>query len=348
MKKLVIAALAIASLAACTKSNVQYEQPGEISLQPVAQKATKAAYTENTYGADAPEFKVWAWWTNVGPETPVDEFKGQTTIHKYIDLGKFVHKESGSWGGAITYYWPTEGSLVFAGYSPATASATKFDYDLSEKTFKVQEFQQSEEIANTVDLMWFDVTEKSYNNNANKNKQDQNVNGVPVVFHHALSWLTFKLKLKDNATEPHWKIKEISLTGIETKATFSATVGSDPNWTTYDNEKIVKVYDGVPKLIEDSEDGTVLENKENGVVVIPQSCKPEHAKLVIKYDLKNPASLPEFIEDQTVSLDLNADFNNWMPGYHYTYTITFGANEIRIVPEVGKWINASEVQVPVE
>ena len=42
MKKLVFAALTIAAMAACTKSNVQYEQPGEIAFQPVAQKATKA------------------------------------------------------------------------------------------------------------------------------------------------------------------------------------------------------------------------------------------------------------------------------------------------------------------
>ena len=161
MKKLVIAALAIGTMAACTKSNVQYEQPGEISFQPVTQKATKAAVAGPTYPTDdaAYNFNVWAWWGN---DNAIIDGAYSKFSSLYIDKGTFVHKGNNTWGGDPAYYWPTTGSLVFAGYSPATAEG-KFTYTPSTKTFKVEDYTQSNLTAETKDLMWFDITDKSYN-----------------------------------------------------------------------------------------------------------------------------------------------------------------------------------------
>ena len=116
MKKLIIAALAIAAMAACTKSNVQLEQPGEIAFQPVAQKATKAAVTGTWYPTDSKyNFNVWAWWAEDG-KNDVTDFK---TV--YINDQTFVARDNEKWGGeGKAYYWPTTGSLYFAGYSPAS------------------------------------------------------------------------------------------------------------------------------------------------------------------------------------------------------------------------------------
>ena len=70
MKKLLFAALAIAAMAACTKSNVEFDQTDEIAFQPVSQKATKAAVTGTAYPtASAYNFNVWAWWADKDANT---------------------------------------------------------------------------------------------------------------------------------------------------------------------------------------------------------------------------------------------------------------------------------------
>jgi hypothetical protein len=56
-------------------------------------------------------------------------------------------------------------------------------------------YQQSPDISKTVDLMWFDVTERSYADN------NEVAKGVPVVFKHLLSWLTFKFQKKSADTK---------------------------------------------------------------------------------------------------------------------------------------------------
>ena len=117
MKRFAIAALILLSVLACTKSNIQYEPTGEISLRPVAEKATKAAHTTTAYGEGAPAFNGWAWWADVNPGAAVDTYLATNDVTPYISKGEFVHSGSGSWGGSTPYYWPTRGSLVFAGYS---------------------------------------------------------------------------------------------------------------------------------------------------------------------------------------------------------------------------------------
>lgn len=79
---------------------------------------------------------------------------------------------------AVTpYYWPTEGSLMFAGYSPADAEAINFSYSWVNRTMTINTYKQSNDIAKTKDLMWFDVTERSYVDNSNRNSQGVEVTG---------------------------------------------------------------------------------------------------------------------------------------------------------------------------
>ena len=50
MKKIISIVLGVAALAACTKTSVSYEQPGEIALAPVTRaNMTKAAITGTTF-----------------------------------------------------------------------------------------------------------------------------------------------------------------------------------------------------------------------------------------------------------------------------------------------------------
>lgn len=354
MKRLVIAALAIGALAACTKSNVQYEQPGEISFQPVAQKATKATSTGTSYPTDE-KFNVWAWWDDSSVSDAPSY--GDYVANPYISEGEFKLKTGTSWGGTDPYYWPTTGSLVFAGYSPASAKTnpSQFSYDLSAKTFKATDYVQSRELASTTDLMWFDVTDKSYNNNANKNSQNADVNGVPVVFKHALSWLTFQFKLKDADVPEKWEITKVMLTGIEDKATFTAVKGGTPSWNTpvYSSDGTGKdqftVFAGshTVKSTVAVLEGTGAGSTDTGsVIVIPQSCADTDAALVVTYNLTGTPG--NVLSGQTVTLPLNVTGNKWVSGYHYIYTVTFGDNEILIVPEVTAWTPENVTEIPVQ
>lgn len=354
MKKLVLAVLALGAVAACTKSAVQYEQPGEISLQPVAQKATKAAVDGTTYPEEL-NFKVWSWWGNSEAGTAASA----AFSTPYINAGEFCYNEDkSSWGGVTPYYWPTKGSLVFAGYSPASADGN-FNYSLETKTFTVGEYIQSNDIKNTKDLMWFDVTNKSYNQNVSENQ------GIPVTFNHALSWLTFKFNLKESTTAEMWTITDVTLKGIEDKATFTAVKGATPKWSTAEKSAegmdVVNVYnagEGTGYTVAYVNGGTVLPEtdvvagtnaRNNAVLLIPQSCAKADASIVITYDMKTYVG-DGVLTGQTVELPLEGDQiddNKWEPGKHYIYTITFGANEILIAPTVTEWdtVNVAPINV---
>lgn len=88
MKRFAIAAMILVSLLACTKSNIQYEPTGEISLQPVAEKSTKAAYTATVYGEGAPAFNVWAWWADAKPGevTDMNAYLTSNDVTPYISI----------------------------------------------------------------------------------------------------------------------------------------------------------------------------------------------------------------------------------------------------------------------
>lgn len=372
MKRLVIAALAIGAMASCTKSNVQYEQPGEISLHPVTQKATKAAVDGTYYPTGtAYNFNVWAWWADMNAGTALAQF---TPTTDYISEGTFTARNNVSWGGVTPYYWPTKGSLVFAGYSPASAKVegTEFNYYLTERgtegqagyvapnTLLITNYIQPNTIANAKDLMWFDVTNESYDQNGAENK------GVPVQFKHALSWLTFKFNLLSAATAEMWTITDVRLTGIEDKATFTAVKGATPKWSTHaksaEGMDVVNVYnagEGTGYTVAYVDGGTVLHGtdvevegtnvKNNAVLVIPQSCAQTDASIVITYDMKTYVG-NGVLTGQTVELPLTGTQitdNMWQPGKHYIYTITFGANEILIAPTVEDWTDVP-VEVPVQ
>ena len=61
MKKIFLALAAVAALAACTKSEAEYEPTGEISFVPVTKNITKTMITGNLFPTTE-SFNVWAWY----------------------------------------------------------------------------------------------------------------------------------------------------------------------------------------------------------------------------------------------------------------------------------------------
>ena len=118
MKKIISIVLGVAALAACTKTSVSYEQPGEIALAPVTRaNMTKAAITGDVFPTGN-DMGVYAYYnTDKTAGTAKADFLEGSAL--YLNDVQFVNRNNtANWGGATPYYWPKTGSLVFAAYSP--------------------------------------------------------------------------------------------------------------------------------------------------------------------------------------------------------------------------------------
>ena len=147
MKKIISIVLGVAALAACTKTSVSYEQPGEIALAPVTRaNMTKAAITGTTFPTTN-DMGVYAFY-NAGKvkDTQKGDFLAGSAA--YLKDVKFVNRAgSGNWGGETSYYWPKTGSLVFAAYSPSVAELA---YDEQTDAFSATSYVQSADLSSTV------------------------------------------------------------------------------------------------------------------------------------------------------------------------------------------------------
>jgi uncharacterized protein YbdZ (MbtH family) len=120
MKKIFIALAAVAALAACSKSEVAYEQPGEIGIAPFAQNRTKAMVQGTAFPQE--NFALWAFYKQVDAGTTIADWQSSAEAQQpYIENKEFKPSATaGLWGGVIPYFWPKIGSLLFAGYYPVT------------------------------------------------------------------------------------------------------------------------------------------------------------------------------------------------------------------------------------
>lgn len=343
MKKIISIVLGVAALAACTKTSVSYEQPGEIALAPVTRaNMTKAAITGTTFPTTN-DMGVYAFY-NAGKliGTPKEEFL--TGSAAYLSNVKFVNRTgTGNWGGETSYYWPKTGSLVFAAYSP---SAANLAYSAGEDKFSKADYVQSTELANTVDLLWSPMTAESH---------DKTTTAVPMVFYHAMSWVTVQAVAANTESEGKFKVRSVKLNGIVNKGSFETAV-DDIDWTLSSAAVDVKTltvfnndaYKEIPKMTP----AEVLENVEKGTVVIPQSLG-DAVTLTVVFSQVMPTG--DWSADQTLTFKLNkctvgepaVALNKWDNGKHYIYTLNFnikgaaGENEILIKPTLTDWENVT-------
>ena len=71
MKKVFVTFLAVASVIACTKSNVEFEETTEIGLKPVAHNVTKSMMTGESF-ATSESFNVWAFYKQLPAGTTIE------------------------------------------------------------------------------------------------------------------------------------------------------------------------------------------------------------------------------------------------------------------------------------
>lgn len=342
MKKIISIVLGVAALAACTKTSVSYEQPGEIALAPVTRaNMTKAAITGTTFPTTN-DMGVYAFY-NAGKEkgTPKNEFLAGSAA--YLNNVKFVNRTgSVNWGGETSYYWPKTGSLVFAAYSP---SAAKLAYSAGEDKFSKADYVQSADLASTVDLLWSPMTAASH---------DKSTDAVAMTFYHAMSWVTVQAVAANSDSEGKFKVKSVKLNGIVNKGSFETTV-DDIDWTLSSaavDVKTLSVFSNDTYTeIEKMTPAVVLETVAKGTVVIPQSLG-DAVTLTVVFSQKMPTGA--WSADQTLTFILNKckvgaeQIDSWKNGKHYIYTLSFnikgdgtGDNEILIAPKLEDWADVT-------
>ena len=329
MKKLFLSMAVCAALASCTSTEDTYEGgQSEIKLMPVTSLTTRAKVTgaidSTTYPAGE-NFDVFAYWAN---EAAGATFTNGTPYLIANDASgvEFKYKD-GYWGGVTTYYWPKNGSLRFAAYSPADLKMTHVQatdvYTLSNLVYPTN-------TAETYDIL-VAPTSESYTAQTATDK-------VSVVFEHALSWITFQLKSTTNANQV-FTVTDIVLNDTKNNGTLTADMkNGTKTWDLVDTKVDVAVFAGEKDV---NTTATVYENVKDGVLVLPQATTTATINFTQKAMNGTPA-----LENQTVTVPLVLDGENtpWEPGKHYIYTVIFDLDEILINPSVADW---EDVNVPV-
>ena len=169
MKKFyVFAAVAIAALASCTKSEVVYNQgQQEIGFRQFTGSMTKT----NT---NLSELKG-------GPTTMGVFAHINASNQAYFSNAKFVERSGNNWGGETPRYWPIKDKLDFTLYAPYVADESA-SYDATEKQLTVT---VADNTTAQNDFMY--GTERYIG-------KEKTESGVPVILKHALSKVSVKIK----------------------------------------------------------------------------------------------------------------------------------------------------------
>lgn len=348
MKKLFLSLAAVAALTACSKSYIEYDEPKEISINPIAGNMTKSMMETQTF-VDGESFNVWAWYKQVPAGTPVTSndanvvtWNASNNESLYIKESTFIDKGD-NWGGATPYYWPKVGSLLFAGYYPTTVK-DNVDYTFNSTTNQMVFSNINQSVVDnegyTEDLMYFNMTGTSYDNGP-----------VPVVFKHALSWITVNLARSENnvtstTTFPKIHVNSVVFTNVNNKGTGTVTgTNGIISWATNGTAENTTVTPegGVTLLTAAAEQTEPL--------FIPQTFA-DNMEIQVNYTIYSSAE--EFFTE-TYSAKLSsmtptttgASHTAWLPGKHYTYNIAIGVEEILISPTVTAW-DGVEVEIPIQ
>ena len=356
MKKYILPILGLAALVACSKTEPVYEESGEIRFAPVTSLATKAQVFNAIDGAVYPAtewFNVTAYWKN---EDAGSKFNDGTVT--YFSNRTFK-KGTTYWAGDPAAYWPKNGSLRFACYSPSDVQGVS--HDLATDTYKVTDYLQSNDTEKTVDLM-VAPTPGSYD-------AETGAENVSVVFEHALSWISFKV-VSDEDAEGIFTIKSIVVNDVNTKGSLTAVMTGTAKSKTWELSAITEEQEVNPYVmpyeVYNNEVGVVatttsganyIEDVTGGTVVIPQPT----TTVTITFDQKAEGTavlqnqvitLPlDLFAQQTQSAVENPDAEEpgsepervpleWEAGKHYIYTLKFAyeaEDQILINPSVEDW-----------
>lgn len=346
MKRILLIASAVAIVAGCAKTQiVESESDNAISFTPVSNVNTKTVYGP-ILDANYPEdesFGVFSYFNrDVDPGTWTSENLENSTA--YISNAQFSKDATENyWISNPAYYWPKEGSLVFAAYSPYEELNDNIVYDHTDgivcNNFANPMYNQDDN--KQFDFMWFDV-------DLNRAVNYSSLGNLPYdrIFKHALAGVRFEVKAKDSESADAIRIQSITLKSVNHNGNFKSLPA--PTWSDQGNPNDVVVFssknaNGDEILTTSNPYPALKGSNKNSVLVIPQN----ETDIVIEYYIK-------YGTDQYIAQTYNynaSDEASWSASTRYTYNITLGVDAITIKPSADNWSDfptGGGIEVPVQ
>lgn len=228
-----------------------------------------------------------------------------------------------AWAPALIYYWPKTGMLSFAGYAPYMASGVSYS-----KTDGIcfTDYVQTPTpgSGNQVSLLYSDEAASKDLTYDNGHGHQYGHDGVPMLFHHALSKLNFKIRYSEDGLNDAQKaffqgtkIKSLKLYNINYKGSFKSTGAS---WTLAQGADALVVSSADPAVLLSLTTSAVTEAEDvlvaSDYFVLPQPIIGD-ANLEIEYYI-----LPDETNPIRAQLSLRTDqVTSWIIGTDYTYTL---------------------------
>lgn len=361
MKKFLFwTALASVALTGCVKNDVEPNpslgQDVEITFnQPVVGKITK---TPNHYGeiSDAKyptteQFIVHAWAHegNFDPDAspaPAVYINQQKVVHfDGLSIAPGAPGDAGdeTWRIDPPYYWPKTHKLTFTAYSPNQISTYA---SIDAKTgIKLTDVVIGSDVTKHIDILYSNrVYNQTYPDYVYDIANNELI-GVDIQFHHALASVKVMVTaLKNYEPTNAITINKIWFDNVEMKGTFTEglVTGLEPSstgsWTTptETNDDLDLKGDNVA-IDEVAPTPTVIQYGSTALL-IPQNLD---GYLNVKYTITNPNGTT-IQETKAFKLSEQKDNSDtaiveWEQSKRYTYTLTFGLNEIYLAPQVENW-----------
>ena len=218
MKKyLFFAVAAMTAMAACTKTEIDFDQNAEsnkISFT-VADFARQTKATSLATGEDAIfSFKTTATqFPTIGSavifmnEETIKAWDNSTTPVE-VNAGNIESKDIYTWAPADDYFWPKTGYINFYSYAGTKNPTVTVSENKKTVTFNYGTVT----VADNDNILVADAALR-FNSNTETYKRDHVTKGVPTLFRHQLGKIIFKVHLKTTqpaSSNTTWKVRTIN------------------------------------------------------------------------------------------------------------------------------------------
>ena len=338
MKKFfLLAAMAGVALTGCVKTEsevaVKSDSNRIVFDSPVVSSVTRALIDGTEYPTDVP-FSVYAQYKNDNTGENLLYMNNVTT--KYSATSPSPTGKS-SWVPVGNYYWPKEGTLSFAAYSP-TAASTVFNSVAwtDDSGFTFDDFNAATNQTNSYDLMYSDYVA----NQKQTNEQDYTqYYGIQLTFKHALSALVFRAQAADNYTGAEIKVTKIEVLEAYNQGDLTTNNASNSaGWSDFKNPTTMEVQNLASAVLT-----TDYVQQGDDLLMVPQGFDHNGGvKVKITYTI-DTESAATMTQTHTVALSTLTENGtttahaDWKMGKCYIYNVTIGLDRIYFAPQVTDW-----------
>lgn len=317
MKRVLVAMLGLASIVACSKTEVVSVSEGNTIKfdNAFVGNPTKAGLpTDDQITAD----KIGHFYVYANTDASTKVFEG---VKVYKSNGQWVYDELKKWESGKTYRFAA--FAVKDAELPSEICTPSFDYDTH--TLKIENYISDN--TNQRDLLMA---------TSDQNLTDAN-EAVQFTFKHALSMVKFTFKSSLGDKNPI-EISDFKVTGVNTKGT-ATCVGNNIAWTSSEPSTV-----GTEFTDETWTNVTTTDAQSSDeFVFIPQGGESSAVTVTVKFKatIKNESYVPVIEKDLTATINLNTAENAWKPGLRYNYVATITGTDMDVIefaaPEVDPW-----------